>query len=211
MKRAMLTLAFAAAAMPAAAHASDTYIGAFGGYASSKPDYVDVVGANWNLNPSIESAAAGAYIGHDLISTGVHVGIEADIGVHDKYVPDDAANPFNDYTAFNTKWNAHLRARVAAPIGASTKVFVAGGAAFLKLNVDDTDPGFGKYDHTYSGWTLGGGIEQSLAGKFTLRLEYLHDVYGRQSANIDDAGVPNYDITVKPSSNIVRAGVALKF
>lgn len=211
MKRATITIALALAALPGVAHASDSYAGVFAGYAMSKPDYQEPSFPDYARNPSMNGANAGVYVGHDFVTSGIHAGVEADFGHLDNSAPNDPAAAFNDYTAFKAKWNAHARVRVGVPVGASTKLFAAGGAAFMKLDTDDVDPGWGHFERTYTGWTLGGGVEHTVASKLALRLEYLHDEYGSRSGNVDDSGVPGYDVRVAPSSDIVRVGLALKF
>lgn len=211
MKLPAILTTLAMVAFPAAAQASDSYVGAFASYSASKPDYQEPNFPDYSRNPLMSGVAGGVYAGHDFISTGVHVGIEGDFGWVDNSVPNDPTASFNTYTSFKAKWNAHVRARAAVPIGTSTKLFAAGGVAFLNLDSDDTDPGWGHFERTYTGWTLGGGIEHSLSEKLVIRIEYLHDDYGAKFGNIDDTGSPGYDVRLAPRSDAARVGLAIKF
>jgi outer membrane immunogenic protein len=78
--------------------------------------------------------------------------------------------------------------------------FVTGGAAFgdIKNNVAGVTA-----TETKAGWTLGGGVEASIAGPWTAKIEYLYADLGR------GASVLGSDASFK--TNIVRGGINYRF
>jgi outer membrane immunogenic protein len=80
--------------------------------------------------------------------------------------------------------------------------YVTGGAAIG--NVKSSVAGFGETDDTNVGWTVGGGIEASIAGPWTAKVEYLYVDLGDT-----DTAVPG--TTANFTSNIVRAGINYRF
>jgi outer membrane immunogenic protein len=79
--------------------------------------------------------------------------------------------------------------------------YVTGGLAVG--NVKTSVAGFGDSDETRAGWTLGGGIEASIAGPWTAKVEYLYVDLG------DTGSVLGSDANFH--TNIVRAGLNYRF
>src|SRR3569833_1389622 len=80
--------------------------------------------------------------------------------------------------------------------------YVTGGAAIG--NVKTSIAGFGDTNNTQAGWTLGGGIEASLMGPRTAKVDYLHVVLGDA-----DSGRPG--TSKKFTSDIIRGGINYYF
>jgi len=80
--------------------------------------------------------------------------------------------------------------------------YVTGGAAIG--NVKTSIAGFGDTDKTRTGWTVGGGIEASIAGPWTAKVEYLY-------VDLGDADTAVAGTSASFTSNIVRAGINYKF
>ena len=80
--------------------------------------------------------------------------------------------------------------------------YITGGAAIG--NVKTSIAGVGDTNNTKAGWTVGGGIEASLMGPWTAKVEYLHVDLG--SADTALAGT-----SAKFTSDIIRGGINYKF
>ena len=186
------------------------YIGAHAGYTSFKPDYsepLDEDGLDRNTNPNAQGISGGVLAGYNVQAKGVVLGIEADFGLTGADAGPNATSD-NDYSAFDLKWNGHLRARVGYPIG-KTLIFAAGGLAVAHAQVDDVDAGWGEECDTYTGFTIGGGVEHAVGEKLTVRAEYLFDKYGKKNGSI--SGEYTYPYSVDPSTHTIRAAVAYRF
>jgi outer membrane immunogenic protein len=79
--------------------------------------------------------------------------------------------------------------------------YVTGGAAFGNIKTAIT--GIGTATETKLGWTLGGGIEASIAGPWSAKVEYLYADLGR-GATVGGSSATFH-------TNIVRAGVNYRF
>ncbi len=83
-------------------------------------------------------------------------------------------------------------------------LFVAGGGSWANLRA--TQIGSPAISNTFSGWTIGGGVDFAVTPNLILRAEYLYADYG--SENFAFAGGPaRLDFT----NNIVRGAVIWKF
>ena len=80
--------------------------------------------------------------------------------------------------------------------------YITGGAAIG--NVKTSIAGFGDTNNTRGGWTVGGGVEASLAGPWTAKVEYLH-------VDLGDADTAVAGTSAHFTSDIVRAGINYKF
>ena len=80
--------------------------------------------------------------------------------------------------------------------------YITGGAAIG--NVKTSIAGFGDTNNTKAGWTLGGGIEASLMGPWTAKVEYLHVDLGNADTAVSGT-------SAKFTSDIIRGGINYKF
>jgi outer membrane immunogenic protein len=80
--------------------------------------------------------------------------------------------------------------------------YITGGAAIG--NVKTSIAGFGDTNNTKGGWTVGGGIEASLAGPWTAKVEYLH-------VDLGEADTAVAGTSAKFTSDIIRGGINYKF
>ena len=192
---------------------SGGYIGAHGGGFSGQADYDEPQFPNFGINRNLDGFVGGALIGYNHKVNRTVYGVEADIGFGDISAGADANAVFNDYTAFDMKWNGHMRARVGYCYG-STLFFVAGGLALARLEVDDIDPNFGKVTNTHVGWSIGAGLEHALSTgqhNILLRAEWLYDDYGSKGGNISFFGAPSYDVNTDLTGHTVRGALIFKF
>ncbi len=88
-------------------------------------------------------------------------------------------------------------------------VYVTGGGVFGENVVNGTVSTTGKFSasQTYSSWTFGGGIEASLGGHFTAKLEYLYI----QSPNSVPLLPGVATVPGNGSTSVARAGVNYHF
>jgi outer membrane immunogenic protein len=115
-------------------------------------------------------------------------------------------------------WFGTTRGRIAVTWG-SWLAYVTGGAAYGGINDTGvvTLPGVGTItvdkSNTQSGWTLGGGIEASLIGKWTWKVEYLYMDLGTLSALVHDPFIVGASVggSAHFTDNILRGGVNLHF
>lgn len=80
--------------------------------------------------------------------------------------------------------------------------YITGGAGIG--NVKTSIAGFGDTNNTKAGWTLGGGIEASLMGPWTAKVEYLH-------VDLGEADTAVAGTSAKFTSDIIRGGINYKF
>ena len=80
--------------------------------------------------------------------------------------------------------------------------YITGGAAIG--NVKTSIAAFGDTNNTKAGWTLGGGIEASLMGPWTAKVEYLH-------VDLGEADTAVAGTSAKFTSDIIRGGINYKF
>jgi outer membrane immunogenic protein len=115
-------------------------------------------------------------------------------------------------------WFGTTRGRVGVTSG-SWLAYVTGGAAYGGINDSGitTLPGVGTItvakSSTQTGWTLGGGIEASLTGKWTWKVEYLYMDLGTLSAGAPDPFIAGATVggSDRFTDNILRGGVNLRF
>ncbi len=96
----------------------------------------------------------------------------------------------------------------AAPIASrGTLIYITGGLAYGDVyGWDALTPASGS--KIYTGWTVGGGVEQPLLWNWSAKLEYLYVDLGKNQLFDVVPGVPE---TVSVTGNIVRVGLAYSF
>jgi outer membrane immunogenic protein len=85
--------------------------------------------------------------------------------------------------------------------------YVTGGVAIG--NIRSTAPGFVGVDQTNVGWTVGGGVEVALAGRWTAKAEYLYVDLGNVNCGLGCGG--GFGNNVNFTTNIVRGGINYRF
>lgn len=212
MKYLLLPVCAVLAASPANAQTDEGHIygGVISGIASTSPDYHELSDPNMARNPAMSGPTAGAVAGFDFKAGDIIIGAEADMALLHNKAPHDPAGA-NWYTSFNAKWNAHVRGRLGLDVGPATRIYVAGGVAYLKMVTDDMDPEWSEVTKTHTGWSAGGGLEHRIGRKLWLRAEYLHDDYRSRTGTIDYQGSPIYDFTTNPSTDSFRIGMVYRF
>ena len=115
---------------------------------------------------------AGAQLGYNLhVSDSIVLGVQGDI---------DWTNETG--TAVNVtateKWGGAVVARAGVDLG-QWMPYVEAGVAFA--NADGGPTGGPTQNHTYTGWTVGAGVQVMLAQSLSADLEYRYNNYGNQS------------------------------
>jgi outer membrane immunogenic protein len=99
--------------------------------------------------------------------------------------------PDSSYT-IRSNWDASARARIGFLATPSVLVFVTGGVSWLHTEItsdcgpiscftDTYKPTELTRSTTWSGWTVGGGIEAMLTANWIVRAEYRYADYGSKS------------------------------
>ena len=83
--------------------------------------------------------------------------------------------------------------------------YIKGGVAFANLNDLHYSTGFGSKSATFTGWTVGAGLDYALTDNWIIGLDYAYSAYPRK--RFVYAG-PN---TLRPNTNTVLATVSYKF
>ena len=192
---------------------------------------------------AMDSSAArfGGYLGYNAqISTSWVAGVEADFGWADNT---KTANPAPGTTGLffgapliglptgtiKETWDRSLRGRLGYLVAPATLVYGTGGAAWqrLELNANCTVvPGnsfcFGaSHNETYArtrvGWTIGGGVEQMIAGHWLVRADYRYADFGTSTQTFFTAGGvgpgtdDRFTAHVTARTHTATVGLAYKF
>jgi outer membrane immunogenic protein len=139
------------------------------------------------------------------------VGIENDISWTNMRAVAGTIPPFNPSTAFQVKedWLDTLRARLGYAWN-GWFFYGTGGGAFAGLGFMPCNPrvGCSSQSMTALGWTAGVGVEYTFWAALSVKAEYLHADFGRQSFSNTPNWVP-HDVTL--TNDIFRVGVNYNF
>jgi outer membrane immunogenic protein len=196
---------------------SVTSIAAVGDQSANKAGFTGglQLGYNWQINSAV-------------------IGLEADFGYMGTRtsVTSGAVYPCCAPTAYSitqsakTDWLMTLRPRVGIANN-NWLLYVTGGLAIAQVKGDfnftdtfATAAESASISKTKVGWALGGGVEYALAGKWSLKAEYLHVDLGSvsgTSTNLTAFGPPAigfptsvFTHSVKVTDDIVRVGLNYK-
>lgn len=205
---------------------SGPYLGLYAGHATGNADddYEGFLyGAPWlkYIDPmTINGNMAGGLAGYNYMKGNLVLGVEADFGRakidgNIDFPGDIEKGAYR--THFDMSWNGHLRAR-AGLAADKFLLFVAGGLAVAQADYSyEWPPNPAEIYHgqaTYTGLSLGGGIDYAITPAFLLRAEYLYDNYGTHKFDFQGTGDLSYyhaidDVSLE--THTVRAGMSYKF
>lgn len=111
-----------------------------------------------------------------------------------------------------------VRGRAGLVIAPTVLLYATGGLAYGQVDSNTTLVGATRAQNYNPGWTVGGGIEGSIGGNWTARLEYLYVDLGTVSGTFGSTIVAASGATLLASNfnsrvtdNIVRVGLNYKF
>ena len=171
------------------------YLGLNGGYGFGRSEY------NGTLPSGSFDAGGGLFgatVGYNWQTGPLVFGLEGDIdwsGMRGS----GACGGFSCST--RNDYLATIRGRVGYAMD-RWMPYITGGAAIG--NVKTSIAGLGDTNNTKGGWTVGGGIEASIAGPWTAKVEYLH-------VDLGDADTAFAGTNAKFTSDIIRGGINYKF
>ena len=189
------------------------YIGGHAGMQWDRVEYVEPDDPSLAISPRLSGFAGGVLAGYNIRTRPFMVGVEGDTGAVSASVGPNIEADGNDYTKFEMGWSGHARARAGWFKGRSL-FFVAGGLAFARITVDDTDPDFGVGTKTHTGPSFGGGMERAVGDRLFVRVEYLADWLGTKTYDIaapPGKYFPLYKAETKWTAHTLRAAVAFRF
>lgn len=161
---------------------------------------------------SIEGALYSLEGGYDFDLGSAVVGVEGEIGDSTAKVTADTADPnFFGYGSVGAGRDLYLGGRVGLKAGPKTLVYAKGGYTNSQLNILASD-GTTELDEKFrlSGWRLGAGVEQKVAGNVYAKVEYRYSNYGDADFEFDD-GSTTSTFEVDTDRHQVVAGVGVRF
>jgi outer membrane immunogenic protein len=142
-------------------------------------------------------------------------GLETDVqasGQRTDYTCDASCNPLFA-TARHTQeigWFGTTRGRLGLIFG-PTLSYITGGVAYGRVStsvtVNDGPTTVASNSRTKSGWTLGSGVEASLGGNWTGKIEYLYMNFGAQGYGLTTPVLGAQTVSSEIRNNVFRAGL----
>lgn len=184
-----------------------------------------------------KGALGGGQIGYDVQAGRIVYGFEADLSLADIRAGDTTDNyflaTFQTVTAQKLGAFGTLRARLGVTPFERTLLYVTGGLAFGRAtlsssvtSLDVTGTPFcgaasglcaaGSTTKWIAGWTVGGGWEQALAGRWSAKIEGLYYDLGGLSHDFDDPTAvlglsPIFHASADFRGHLIRVGVNYRF
>ncbi|MET0721885.1 MAG: outer membrane beta-barrel protein [Tardiphaga sp.] len=169
---------------------------------------------NDSLYLAPQGAFGGGQIGYNWQTSSLFgplvYGVEADIqgaGLDDGNV--NVAGPLGLRTAYSSKvdWFGTVRGRVGIATGPVLSYFT-GGYAYGNVKTSITEGGIGAFSNnrTQGGWTVGSGVEASLGGNWTGKIEYLYLNLGNKTDAFTALAIPQ-TFNTEVRENIFRVGL----
>ncbi len=121
----------------------------------------------------------GVQLGYNVQVGNLLYGIEGDFGGMDNSANVQYTEPNNTARVLSVKSTGGFYGDVTGRGGiliGNALIYAKGGFAFFSGDVRVSDPTDGLYQNsgTFTGWTLGGGIEYALSPNWTMKAEYLY-------------------------------------
>lgn len=179
------------------------YVGVQIGYGWGNIDR-QVVPAGFANSYSADGFIGGVHAGYNHMIDRFVLGIEGDFDLTAMHGNDGGAGGTVDAAYFN--WMASVRGRVGYAID-RVMIYGTGGVAFASVQNFNVAGVPAKIDETYTGWTVGAGVEYAFTDNLTTRFEYRYTDFGSQG--FAPAGLAPFrnDIDV----HAVRVGLSYKF
>jgi outer membrane immunogenic protein len=224
LKQLILSTAFTLACATSA-FAADALVEAPAGYNWTGGYIGGVVGANFlrgdvnipNYTPpgydgDSTSASVGGQIGYQYqFDNNVVLGAEARLVAvfNKKSVPTEDGLGGETFTT-KANWQGDIVAKAGYAMG-TLLPYVKGGVAFLNLHDSGYDSaafGPARFGRTYTGWTIGAGVDYALTDKWVVGVDYAYAHFSDHNFE-GDAGVgPTF---IKPSTHTVSLSLNYRF
>ncbi|MER8431163.1 outer membrane protein [Mesorhizobium caraganae] len=182
------------------------YIGLQAGYAWGNGN-VDQIGGPGFIDTDPDGFLGGVYAGYNYqMSNNIVIGAELDIvyanvdGSGQVFLAPGVPAGVTATEELNWSGAARLRLGYAAD---RFLPYIAGGVAFGDIDISN-DNGPGSFGDTFTGWTIGVGLDYAMTDNLLLRAEYRYTDFGNKS--FEDFGS---EVDLK--TNEVRFGIAYKF
>lgn len=170
-----------------------------GGYLGIQGGYVNTTAEAFGVEEDFDGGIVGGHAGFNWQSGSFVYGIEADVN----YTFNE-----NDYAALGltgeagTDWQGSIRARLGYAID---NVLIYGTGGFAATNAYVEVPALGiDEDDTFTGYTVGGGLEYAVNTNWTVRGEYRYSDFGD-----GDFDVPGLELDL--DQHQATLGVSYKF
>ncbi|MGA7971889.1 MAG: outer membrane protein [Pseudolabrys sp.] len=194
-------------ATPASPNWTGFYVGGHAGYGWSRIKETSPTLPGVEISTLGHGFLGGGQFGFNWQTGPFVLGAEADIS--GSTVKGDTSCPLATVDCqHNLTWLATLRARAGALVNDDrTLIYVTGGGAWAHINYKEITRATGALygtglSETHSGWALGGGIEQMILPRLSVRLEYLYVGLDRAStpANTLSFNAVNVDSSMQTIS-----------
>lgn len=190
---------------PADYNWSGFYLGLQAGYGWGNADQKDNSGLTAE-DVDVEGFFGGAHAGYNFQIDSIVLGIEGDAEYTDLDGEDDGDS--GDTNRLETDFAASIRARLGFAFD-RTLIYATGGVAFLEGEGKVTDPGEEEsLDTSFTGWTVGGGVDHAITDEISAGIEYRYTDYGNEFEDYEDNG---YERSFDPEVHTVRGRVSWHF
>lgn len=172
---------------------SGAYIGIQGGYA-----WTQLTPPAGFATQDFDGGSVGAYAGFNFQHDNFVFGLEGDAN----YNWNERTYGVAPLTATaGTDWDGSVRGRLGYAID-RTMVYGTGGIAFTRAFIEPA--GLDRETETFTGWTVGAGVEHAFTDNLAARVEYRYTDFGRR-----DFGIAGADSDLH--QHTVRVGLGYKF
>jgi outer membrane immunogenic protein len=178
------------------------YIGINGGGGFGHSNWSNALGAN-GFSPN--GAVVGGTVGYNYQMGQSVFGLEGDVDWSDIRGTTTGGVCTGTSCETRNQWLATTRGRLGYAFGRFMP-YVTGGAAFGDIKASAA--GLGSQTTTRAGWTVGGGLEASIAGPWSAKVEYLYVDLGKGDC---DAAACGLATSASLTSNMVRGGINYRF
>ncbi|MGO9174201.1 MAG: outer membrane protein [Rhodomicrobium sp.] len=190
------------------------YIGGSVGWASSSVNaannaiLLDSSGTVPFSSLSASGVFGGAQLGYNVQAGNFVYGIEIDLGGLDAGTSGTFADPGSKrviYVSSGAGFYGDVTGRAGLTLG-NALIYAKGGFAFFNGDVHVADPfdSIGQNSGTFTGWTVGGGVEYLLAPNWTVKVEYQY--FDFDNNNFSAFGSSNLRLDNNLTANTVKVG-----
>jgi outer membrane immunogenic protein len=141
------------------------------------------------FNNSVGGFAGGGTLGYNLQIDRVVLGVEADLDYADlsgSINTPSSQSGNHQVIALDGGFLGALTARAGVLVDPATLIYAKGGLALYTGEATQTTTAKGYETHgtdTFTGWTVGGGVERRITDNISLKLEYAHYEFGTETGD----------------------------